>query len=220
MLFFFVVLNLKKKQGVFFPALHNVISKWAPPDEKGKFVAALLGGNLGTVFTFQLSGICTEAFGWRMVFYGQAIIVLIITILWITLVAGTPSQHHFITEQEVQYIERSLGSAVSNVKRVPPYFKIFTSIPFIALIILHYGNLWGLFFLLTIAPDFMNKALGFDMKNSGLYSSLPHLARFLMGFVFGWIGDCLRRRSTNPTFIRKSFCIFCESTSSVIIIIC
>lgn len=53
----------KKTQGVFFPALHNVVSKWAPPDEKGKFVAALLGGNLGTVFTFQLTGVVTDVYG-------------------------------------------------------------------------------------------------------------------------------------------------------------
>ncbi|XP_055314153.1 sialin-like isoform X2 [Sitodiplosis mosellana] len=193
--------------GVFFPALHSVVSKWAPPDEKGKFVAALLGGNLGTVFTFQLTGIITGLYGWRTVFYGQAVLVLIITILWVALVSGTPRSHHFISEEEVQYIENSLGSTVSKEKKVPPYGKIFMSIPFIALIILHYGNLWGLFFLLTIAPDFMNSSLGFDLKSSGIYSSLPHLARFLMGFLFGWIGDCLRNR-TNPTIIRKSFCIF------------
>lgn len=144
-----------------------------------------------------------------MVFYGETVIILITTLLWVGLVSGTPRSHHFISEQEVQYIEQSLGTAVSKEKRVPPYQKIFSSVPFIALIILHYGNLWGLFFLLTIAPQFM-KTLGFDLKSSGIYSSLPHLARFLMGFVFGWIGDCLRRRRTNPTFIRKSFCIFCE----------
>lgn len=147
--------------------------------------------------------------GWRMVFYGQAAIVLIITILWMVLVSGSPRSHRFITEKEVEYIENSLGTSISKAKKVPPYGKIFLSIPFIALIILHYGNLWGLFFLLTISPEYLKNQLEFNIKSSGIYSSLPHLARFLMGFVFGWIGDYLRHR-TNPTVIRKSFCIFCE----------
>lgn len=95
-------------------------------------------------------------------------------------------------------------------QKVPPYGQIFKSVPFISLLLLHYGNLWGLLFLLTIAPEYMKEALGFNMKNSGIYASLPHLARFLAGFVFGWIGDCLRRRTMSPTLMRKSFCLFCE----------
>lgn len=96
--------------------MHNIVSKWAPPDEKGKFVAALLGGNLGTVVTFQLSGILTPIFGWRMVFYGEAALVLIITILWIVLVANTPSVHSFISTNELQYIENSIGPNLSKEK--------------------------------------------------------------------------------------------------------
>ncbi|XP_031626971.1 sialin-like [Contarinia nasturtii] len=194
--------------GVFFPALHNVVSKWAPPDEKGKFVAALLGGNVGTVFTFQFSGSVTESYGWEMTFYVEAILILITAILWMLLVSNTPHTHRFISEKEVKYIETSLGSTVSKEKQIPPYGKMFSSISFISLIVLHYGNLWGLFFVLTIAPEFMNSSLGFNMKESGIYSSLPHLARFLAGFLFGQIGDYLRRRNTNSTFLRKFFCIF------------
>lgn len=85
------------------------------------------------------------------------------------------------------------------------------SVPYWALIILHYGSLWGLFFLLTTAPEFMNKVLKFDLTNSGVLASLPHLARFLAGFGFGYIGDVLRLRQwMSPTAIRKVFTIFCK----------
>lgn len=96
--------------------MHNVVSKWAPPNEKGKFVAALLGGNLGTVFTFQLSGILTETIGWRQLFYNQAILVGIVTVLWLICVSNTPSTHRFISTTELQYIEQSLGTSVSKKK--------------------------------------------------------------------------------------------------------
>lgn len=102
--------------GVFFPALHDIVSKWAPPDEKGKFVAALLGGNVGTVFTFQFTGFVTESYGWEITFYAQAILILITTILWMIIVSNTPHTHRFISETEVSYIEKSLGSTVSKEK--------------------------------------------------------------------------------------------------------
>lgn len=82
----------------------------------GKFVAALLGGNLGTVFTFQLTGIATELYGWRTVFYAEAALVLVITVLWVILVAKTPHSHPFISTKEIEYIEKSLGSTVSKEK--------------------------------------------------------------------------------------------------------
>lgn len=76
--------------------------------------------------------------------------------------------------------------------------------------ILHYGSLWGLYFLLTAAPKFMNEALGFNLAKAGFLSSLPYLARLLSGFAFGAIGDLLRKKNKfSVTTIRKSFTLFC-----------
>lgn len=47
---------LFKLKGVLYPALHNLISKWAPPSERGKFISALLGGTFGTVITWPVAG--------------------------------------------------------------------------------------------------------------------------------------------------------------------
>lgn len=58
----------------------------------------------------------------------------------------------------------------------------------------------------------MAEALDFDFKSAGFYSSLPHLARFIAGFGFGWIGDYLRRRKMSPTLTRKYFCILCKES--------
>lgn len=140
-----------------FPALHNLVSKWAPPDEKGKFVSALLGGALGTVITWPLAGFLMESFGWAWAFHVPALITLITAILWFILVSDSPEKHPRIKLEERNYIETSLGDTVSKQKAIPPYLKFLSSLPFLSLMILHYGNLWGLFFLLTAAPKFMNE---------------------------------------------------------------
>lgn len=56
-------------QGFLFPALHALVAHWAPPAEKGKFVSALLGGAIGTVVTWSLTGPLIENFGWDYAFY-------------------------------------------------------------------------------------------------------------------------------------------------------
>lgn len=56
-------------QGFLFPALHALTAHWAPPAEKGKFISSLLGGAIGTVVTWSLTGPVIEAFGWDYAFY-------------------------------------------------------------------------------------------------------------------------------------------------------
>lgn len=159
----------------------------------------------------MMLGVIIENLGWEYGFYIPAIITFVFVVLWYILVADSPSDHTRIAKKEREYIQESLGDTVSKGKSFPPVFRVLTSIPFLALMILHYGSLWGLYFLQTAAPMFMTEALNFNLSKAGILSSLPHLARLLAGFGFGAIGDFIRRRNfLKVTTTRKSFCIFCE----------
>uniref|UniRef100_A0A182S8R8 Major facilitator superfamily (MFS) profile domain-containing protein n=1 Tax=Anopheles maculatus TaxID=74869 RepID=A0A182S8R8_9DIPT len=195
--------------GFLYPALHNLISKWAPPDEKGKFVSALMGGTFGTVITWPLVGVLIETLGWSFAFYIPAAIAAIASVLWYIIVADSPATHPRIKSEEKDYIEKSLGDTISKSKLLPPITSLATSLPFLALLVLHFGNLWGLYFLITAAPKFMSEVLGFKLAKAGFLAALPYLARSLAAFLFGTIGDMLRKKSImGVTAIRKSFCIF------------
>jgi len=201
--------------------LHCLVSKWSPPEEKGKFVSALLGGLLGTVVTWSMLGVIIENYGWKLGFYVPAVLGFIITFFWYIIVADTPADHPRITSLERDFIQKALGDTVSKQKRLPPVVSVFTSIPFYALLVLHYGSLWGLFFLMNAAPLFMTQALNFNLAKAGFLAALPPLARLLAGFAFGAIGDYLRRKNTfSVTTIRKSFCLFCKCHFSCVWIIC
>lgn len=54
-----------------------------------------------------------------MVFYGEAVLILIVALLWMTLVANRPSEHYFINDKELQHIEKALGASVSKEKVLP-----------------------------------------------------------------------------------------------------
>lgn len=87
---------------------------------------------------------------------------------------------------------------------------MFKNIPFWALVVAHFGNLWGLYLLLTNGPMYMKEVLGFNLKSSGGLSALPHLARLIFGILFGSTGDFLKKRGYLSTvMLRKTFTIFC-----------
>lgn len=156
-------------------------------------------------------GVIIENLGWQFGFYIPAIITFVFVALWYILVADSPADHPRISKEERDYIQESLGESVSKAKQFPPIFSVLSSIPFLALMVLHYGSLWGLYFLQTAAPMFMTEALNFNLSKAGYLSALPHLARLLAGFGFGAIGDFMRKRNfLQVTATRKWFCIFCK----------
>lgn len=102
--------------GPIYPCLHFLISRWAPPDEKGKFIAALMGGTFGTVLTWSIVGILIEKAGWDYAFYVPALIAIVMTICWYGLVYDTPKDHPRILKEERDYIENVLGESFSQKK--------------------------------------------------------------------------------------------------------
>ncbi|XP_045500567.1 putative inorganic phosphate cotransporter [Colias croceus] len=208
--------------GFLFPALHALVAHWAPPAEKGKFVSALLGGAIGTVVTWSLTGPLIEKFGWDYAFYVPGIIAAVWCVAWWILVYDSPVQHPRITDKEKAYILGAIGDKVvssSHTKMVPPFRKIFTSLPFLAMIVLHYGNNWGLYFVMTAAPKYVSSALGFNLTSTGTLSSLPYLARMIFSIIFGAIGDrIVKQNMVSTTFMRKFFCLFSHVLPGLLLI--
>jgi MFS family permease len=92
------------------------VSRWAPPEEKGKFIGALLGGTLGTMVTWPLLGFIIESLGWSWSFFINGGIVLVWCVFWILLVADSPEAHSTISEEEKLYITKSLGDTIKRTK--------------------------------------------------------------------------------------------------------
>lgn len=92
----------------------------------------------------------------------------------------------------------------------PPYVAMFSSVPFIALIIAQFGNLYGLTMSLTATPQFLKRVLNFNLKGSAFIAALPQLSRLVCGFFFGYINDSLLRKGVPKQTCRKGFTILCK----------
>ncbi|CAG9767274.1 unnamed protein product [Ceutorhynchus assimilis] len=194
--------------GPIYPALQCLIARWAPPAEKGKFVSGLMGNTLGTCLTWILVGMVTAAAGWDWGFHFLTIQIGVFCLVFWFVVADSPDQHKWISEEEKMYIKESQAKSITKGKAVPPYLKMFMSIPFWALCILHFGNLWGLYLQITGVPKFMVEVIGFNIKASGGLAAMPHLLRMFFGIGYGYLGDILKQKTgLSATLTRKSFVV-------------
>ncbi|KAG6449216.1 hypothetical protein O3G_MSEX005928 [Manduca sexta] len=192
-------------QGFLYPSMHNLIGKWVPIEEKSSLGTVIYGGaQLGTALQLMVSGFIADYWGWPSIFYMNGTLGAIWTVGYVFLGSDSPQKSRMIGEAERSYIQTSLGQ-VGEQKRLPtPWKAIWTSLPFISLIVAHCGQNWGFWTLMTEMPSYMKLVLGVDIKANGLMSALPYMAMYILSFPLGFISDyTLKKQWLSITTCRK-----------------
>ncbi|XP_066586133.1 putative inorganic phosphate cotransporter [Prorops nasuta] len=178
--------------GVTFPAMHVMIAKWAPPNERSVIASIVYAGTaLGTVISVLLSGLLAANLGWIWIFYIEGTLCLIWCTAWWLMIQDSPEeQQRFISQEEKLYIMESLGQSKSTTeeKKLPmPWKEIFCSKPFIAILIAHFCSNFGWYMLLLELPIFMNQILKFDMRSNAGLSSVSYLCMWIFTMLLSKI---------------------------------
>jgi MFS transporter, ACS family, solute carrier family 17 (sodium-dependent inorganic phosphate cotransporter), other len=125
---------------------------------------AIAGNYVGTVVALPLSGVFAVKFGWESVFYIFGCVGLVWFVIWIIVVKRSPQEDRRMTQEERNYIVKSLDSD-NNQQETKfsevPWREIWTSAPVWAIIVAHFCESWGFFTLLTELPSFLK---GFEQK--------------------------------------------------------
>ncbi|CAB3387735.1 Hypothetical predicted protein [Cloeon dipterum] len=192
-------------EGVTYPCIHAVWARWAPPMERSKLATlAFSGSYVGTVVALPLSGYLAKHVGWPYVFYVFGFIGLVWYAVWVAVVREGPELDPRISQEELEYIQKSLGQQPQ--KTSPPWGQFFKSAPVWAIITAHFAENWGFYTLLTQLPTFMKDTLEFDLKDAGLLSALPYLAMAAVLQMAGHLADWLRSKEfISTTGVRKLF---------------
>ncbi|XP_075232404.1 vesicular glutamate transporter 1-like isoform X2 [Lycorma delicatula] len=194
-------------EGVTYPAMLGVWSRWAPPAERSRLVTIVFSGSyFGTVAALPLSGALAENQGWSAVFYIFGILALMWGIVWHFVVSETPRTDKNISEAERDYIEDAIGPTFINTKVDIPWRRMLVSAPVWAIIAAHFSENWGFYTLLTELPTFMNDRFHFNMHDAGLLSALPYLVMGIVVQSSGFLADWLRASGHLSTMqVRKLF---------------
>lgn len=196
-------------EGVTYPSIHAIWSKWAPPLEKTKLATlAFSGSYFGTVISLPLSAALAESSGgWPSIFYVFGSLAVVWFLLWIYLVAESPAKHSSISNKELEYIQGNIGYTDEQTRDLkPPWSSILTSLPVWAIVAAHFSENWGFYTWLTELPSFMNDVLHFNMYQAGFLAAVPYL---IMAFVVqgcGHLADFLRGKvQVSTEAVRKVF---------------
>ncbi|GBP33841.1 Putative inorganic phosphate cotransporter [Eumeta japonica] len=145
-----------------------------------------------------------EAWGWPAVFYSNGVAGVLWIIGYFIFGADSPQKSKMISQAERTYIQESLGHVGEQKVMPTPWRAIWTSLPFISLIIAHCGQNWGFWTLVTEIPSYMSNVLGVDIKSNGVLSALPYIAIYLMSYPLGFLSDyILKKKWLSLTATRK-----------------
>ncbi|CAB0016294.1 unnamed protein product [Nesidiocoris tenuis] len=84
-----------------------------------------------------------------------------------------------------------------------PWLSIATSIPMWALFLVQLAQNWGFWTLLTLMPTYIDKVLGFNIKENGLLSALPYIVMFFNAILFAFIADYMTTHNIRTVNFRR-----------------
>ncbi|CAH0720449.1 unnamed protein product, partial [Brenthis ino] len=201
--------------GVTFPAMHVLLSKWAPPAERSVMAALVYAGtSLGTVISMLTAGVLTATIGWESVFYVMGGLSGIWCILWVWLVQDSPQTQPLISKEEREMIVTSLGGGSGHEhKKLPvPWKAVLTSGPFLAILVAHACSNWGWYMFLIELPFYMKQVLKFNMTENAVTTALPFLSLWLFTMALSRTLDWLRGRGhITTTTARKIGTLFASA---------
>uniref|UniRef100_A0A146M6S2 Putative inorganic phosphate cotransporter n=1 Tax=Lygus hesperus TaxID=30085 RepID=A0A146M6S2_LYGHE len=210
-------------QGFMVPLTYALISKWAPPTERNRFIGySLNGAVLGLVFGLPTFGILAKgAGGWPSIFYFSSVLAFVWSLVFWYYGADSPAESKSITPEERMYIEKSLAQTEPLQQKLSvPWKHIFKSVPFCALVIAQVGYGWGYAIVLTQTPSYFNNVLGLDIRTNGLLSAVPYLSMWLFTFPVCYLADYIKKNNLlSDNVVRKTWTIVSMIGSSVPLIL-
>uniref|UniRef100_A0A1B6CEG3 Putative inorganic phosphate cotransporter n=1 Tax=Clastoptera arizonana TaxID=38151 RepID=A0A1B6CEG3_9HEMI len=184
-------------QGFICPSINTHMAKWAPPLERSRiFSFVFCGSQFGTVLTLFVAGLLAASpGGWPSIFYVTGCSSVLWSVVWYLIGFDSPASHSHISDEEKNYIEKSLidSSPESKTMRTP-WKDVVTSVPLWALLLTQCGQNWGFWTLLTLMPTYMSKILHFDIASNGFLSSLPYFCTWILTIVFSWASDYINAK--------------------------
>lgn len=75
-------------------------------------------------------------------------------------------KHRWIGDSELQYIEANVTTSVAFGSKppMPPIRSILRSVPFWALVVVHFGNAYGYYALMAGTPMYLSEIMGFAIE--------------------------------------------------------
>ncbi|KAK6191616.1 hypothetical protein SNE40_003260 [Patella caerulea] len=179
-------------EGSLYPGCYGVLRYWSTPSERGRAGSTVLtGAYAGAVVGFPVAGMITHYIGWQYVFYLNGCVGILWALIWIVFAREKPSDHPFISENELKYMTKEQGyDVIDNKETKIPMKEILTCPAVLCLCLCHFARNWVFILMLTNEPYYLS-LFNFTVAENGLYASIPHVMKVLTAASSGYIADYL-----------------------------
>jgi len=192
-------------EGVTFPSIYALYSKWVPTAERSRSVAFSNSGiPIGQVGALVVAPYIALSLGWEWIFYIFGTVGVLWYVFWHRTVARDPARHPRVSQLETDEIAADMPQPAAVDAKQTALLDFFKSRSVWAIIVAHFCNNWSLYVLLSWLPTFVNKGLGVDFANSGWVSMVPHLVSFVFLNVAGNVADRMVKSGMGITRVRKT----------------
>lgn len=185
--------------GIHHPNLNLLVKNWVPPHERGTANAVIgLGGCLALILALPLYSWINSHLGWEYSFIIPGLLGLLPLIpLWLRWVSDQPTDNHYISAQELQYIvsyneDTPTESSTADTRGLRDLLR---SYAFWLLIVVYTAFLCSWWGLMTWMPQYLVQARSLDTSAMAGYISLAYLVSVAGILTGGRLVDRVRQRS-------------------------
>jgi len=186
-----------------FPIATRSLSRWMPPEERG-FSQGLphAASRLGAALTPPLVVLIMIHFGWRMPFFLFGLLGLAWAATWYWYYRDRPAEHRGVNAAELAVINQP-ESPASDVKRFVPWRTILKNRTVWMLAMMYFCYGYAIDVYLDWFPKYLYDARGVNLKQMGIYASLPFVAGAVGNLSGGWFSDRWAARTGNLRTARR-----------------
>uniref|UniRef100_A0A915DAD6 Major facilitator superfamily (MFS) profile domain-containing protein n=1 Tax=Ditylenchus dipsaci TaxID=166011 RepID=A0A915DAD6_9BILA len=162
-----------------FAAMGVLCSRWASLKQNALFISVLTCYSaLSTAVTNPIAGlICESNYGWPMVYYGHAVVCVVLFMFWLYFYNDHPRVNRFVSDVELEKINRNKTHAHINMDKFIPYKAILSILRM---------------YLLMYQPSYFKYVLNYSIEQTGFLGALPSLSHMPLKFFFGWASDKIK----------------------------
>ena len=187
--FYVVRVLLGVAEAGFFPGIILYLTYWFPRAQRAKIVAlfflavplsSVIGSPLSTLLIQHGNGVLGFDAGWRLMFFVEGVPAVLAGLLVLVLLPSRPRDATWLTEQESSALEAQIAAEdAREVGREVPVRAAVTNLRVIALSVVYFGIVFGLYVLAFFLPQVIKGfqlqfQVTFSLVQIGLITAVPY----------------------------------------------
>lgn len=197
----------------------STINNWFPAKEKGTATGMFLAGSkVGPLIVPPLCAWIILEFGWREIFIFFMVPGVLLSIFWYVMVTTQPKESKFVSEAELEYIqkEETVTAAASKQKREYKLWWLDKIVRAKKVVPLSsskqvfrswdiYGAALGYFFIIGISsimmswlPTYLVTIKKFAIMKTAFVAASPFAGTVVGNFLGGWLSDRYLNKRRKP----------------------